>query len=399
MNTSFLSIGESKKVSSLNELESATIDWLRFPLALAVIFIHNFGNKGIDLDYIHSNPTSLESTYDFIRIFFSNIATHFSVPTFFMISGYLFFFKLNEWNMDIYKTKMLKRFKSLFIPYILWICIGILFAELPTLVGVFLKGEPISGLWKCLMENGGIRMFWDSRVWGLNYTNWFGHITPESSPILVPLWFVRDLMVVVLFTPIIYYFIRKMRFGFIIALGLCYLSGVFIPIHGFSACCFFWFSLGAYFSINRKCMVESLYKLHIPAYILTCLTLIPLVWFNGRKGDEIATNQLASVLYPIYAMGAVISSVSIASALLRLKIVGVNKKIAKATFFIFLSHIFILGYVKAIFDKIFPLSNYILQSVAYLASPIITAAICLLIFELMNKYMPKVLSLLVGSRT
>ena len=75
-----------------NELESATIDWLRFPLAVAVVYIHNFGSSVFDLKSIYSNPTSAESIYNFIRIFISNIGTHFAVPTFFMFSGFLFFY-------------------------------------------------------------------------------------------------------------------------------------------------------------------------------------------------------------------------------------------------------------------------------------------------------------------
>ena len=97
-------------------------------------------------------------------------------------------------------------------------------------------------------------------------------------------------------------------------------------------------------------------------------------------------------------MGAVVSSVSIAVILLKNRIVGVNQKIAKATFFIFLSHIFVLGPVGWISNRLFVSTDYLLQTIVYIARPIVTAIVCLLIFELMNKFTPRFLSLLVGSR-
>lgn len=398
MNLSIFKIGEIKKLSSMDELESATIDWLRFPLALAVVFIHDFGTKDINLVFLHKYPTSLISIYDFIRIVFSNIATHFAVPTFFLFSGYLFFYKMNVWNRNTYKKKIVKRFKSLLIPYVLWNCIYILYIQCLKLGGIILKGKPLSGIWEFVTQHHGLSMFWDSEVWGFNNTNLLGYSMVSSSPILIPLWFLRDLIVVVLFTPLIYYLIKKLDVFFIVILSLCYLSNIFIVIPGFSIDSFFWFSFGAYFSINKKNMVEILYKYRFQAILISILTLIPLVWFNGRIGDGVTTNRLAQILYPIYVTGAVVSSISISAALLKKQIVGVNQKLAKATFFIFLSHIFILNNVSLILNKVFIQANYVLRIVVYIVSPFLTIIICVALFELLNKFTPKLLSFLVGSR-
>ncbi len=43
-----------------------------------------------------------------------------AVPCFFLISGYLFFKKLEDWNLDMWKGKMVRRVHSLLIPYVLW---------------------------------------------------------------------------------------------------------------------------------------------------------------------------------------------------------------------------------------------------------------------------------------
>ena len=314
-----------------------------------------------------------------------------------MISGFLFFYKIKAWNLDIYKQKLRKRFKSLFIPYILWIALCILQTEIFKFLGVLIKGKPISGLWQYIIDNGGIHLFWNSEIWGLNYTNWLGYPTPLSGPTLIPLWFVRDLLVVIIFTPIIHYVIKKFNIIPIIVLGLCYISGIFIRLDGFSANCFFWFSLGAYFSIKN--MVNCIQKIRIPAYIIAICSLLPLIWLNGRKGDGITMNPISNVLYYIYVISAVFSAVSITAVLLRNKKIKVNTTLTKTTFFIFLSHIFILMYVTTLLDKIItPETNYLLQTFSYLVKPILTVIICIAIYKVLHKFFPKILSVLVGNR-
>lgn len=372
-----------------NELESATIDWLRFPLVVAVVYIHNFGPRVFDLKSIYSNPTSAESIYNFIRIFISDIGTHFAVPTFFMFSGFLFFYNLKEWNVNIYRLKLLKRFKSLFIPYVLWITIYIVFLEMRVLGGIIIHGRSFIGLLDWIKDNGGIRMFWDSIVFG-PYSN---------APVLIPLWFVRDLMVTILFSFVIYYLVKKFKFCILIILAALDFSNVFIPVHGFSSTCFFWFSLGAYFSIYKKNMIECIWKYRIQAYIIAISTIVPLIWLYGEKEDSTTMNHIFSILHQIYIYSAVFSVISITSLLLDKHIVRKKEILSKASFFIFVSHLFILRYIKLLLDEVTPGTNYLLQSVSYLICPIITVSICLLIFEFMSKYMNGILSILLGRRS
>jgi hypothetical protein len=89
---------------------SDTINFMRYPLALAIIFTHAPGLIPINLDLIHENPFSLYSFYDMLRIFFSNVITRISTPTFLLISGYLFFYNSQSWNWDVYFTKLKRDF-------------------------------------------------------------------------------------------------------------------------------------------------------------------------------------------------------------------------------------------------------------------------------------------------
>lgn len=381
-----------------SNLQSLVIDWLRFPLAIAVVFIHSFGSKQINLDTLHEKPFCMESIYDFIRITLSNIGTHFAVPVFFMFSGFLFFYKIKDFDFSIYKNKLRKRFHSLFIPYISWIILFVMQTEIRKIAGVIIKGKPVSGLWQYLVDIGGIHIFWDSSKWGFNVKNLLGWSSPGTAPILVPLWFIRDLMDVVLFTPIIYYLIKKFKAIPLFVLAACYITGFWFQAPGFSANAFFWFSFGAYFSIHGKDMVAFIYRFRIPAYIICIMTLLPLIWFNGKKGDEVTTNMTAVALYPFYIISSVFSVVNIATMLIKKGKVIVYPHLAKVSFFVFLSHVFVLQYVNLVKDRLVVSDNYIVLTLVYLAVPMITVVICLFIYRLLDLYMSRILAFLTGSR-
>ncbi len=390
---------DSKSYPEDSNLQSLVIDWLRFPLAIAVVFIHSIGSKVIDLNRLHSNPFTLESIYDFLRITLSNVGPRFAVPVFFMFSGFLFFYKVKDFNLSVYKQKLRKRFKTLFIPYISWIVLYIILdTEIINVADVINNVKPVSEIWQCLIGNGGLHMFWDNNVWDLNSKNWIGWTTTMSGPVLIPLWFVRDLMVVVLLTPIIYALIKRFNFLPIVLLGFCYISGIWIQIPGFTIIAFFWFSLGAYFSIRGKNMIASIYRWRFPAYIVCICTLLPLIWFNGKKGDGITANVIAQSIYPFYEIAVSLSVVSIAATLIQRGKVKVYPHLAKVSFFLFLSHSFVLGHMFVNVNKCLPSYNYIMIIVKYLIAPTATVVVCLIIYRALDKCFPKFLSFVTGSR-
>lgn len=379
-------------------LQSAVIDWLRLPLAIAVVFQHSFGapeHVDVDMVRLHECPLSWQSMYDFVRIAGSYIITDCAVPTFFMISGFLFFYKVKEWNMSVYGNKLKKRFWSLFVPYILWICLFVLHTEMLILGGVLLHGKPLSGMWEYIIDNGGLNMLWDSfHGEGCYTTDVFGHPAPPTGPVLAPLWFVRDLMVVVLFTPLIHWLIKRFHFIPVIFFGICYFTRLFIPVHGFSADCFFWFSLGAYFSIGGKNMVTQLYRFRYPAYVIALLAIIPLIWYNGKG------NEMVHYLYYTYVVCAVISLVSIAAWLLRNGKVKLNHWLARTTFFIFLCHMFVWEYVRVyMYNVLVPEDCYPIMIIAYLIRPFVIVVLCIALYWLLERYLPRLLSVLTGGRT
>lgn len=206
-------------------------------------------------------------------------------------------------------------------------------------------------------------------------------------------------MIVVIFSPLLHWLIRHLRFLPILFFGLCYVCRVFVPIHGFSATCFFFFSLGAFFSINGKNMVTSISRLRYPAYAIALVSMLILVWVNGRKGDGVTTQpQWVHLLYYAYVMSAVVAVVSIASWLLSAKKVRVIPWLARSSFFIFLSHIMVLGLVGRFTHHFIAPDSWALMTVEYLCRPLITTFLCLALYWFLERQAPRLLAVLTGGR-
>ena len=123
------------------KVQSEAIDLLRFPLAIMVLFIH-MNPSVINLLDADFSLFSGYGIYNVIGILLSHVLTHIAVPTFFFISGFLFFVNFMEWSWDGYKKKMKSRVKTLLIPYMLWNAIPFLILVLAMVAGVVIKGNP-----------------------------------------------------------------------------------------------------------------------------------------------------------------------------------------------------------------------------------------------------------------
>ena len=94
----------SERLISVNDneaLQSQAIDLLRFPLAIAVIFIHM--NPAVTPILTAEFPLlSGHGILNIIQIALSRVLSSVAVPCFFLISGFLFFNNFREWNWDRY---------------------------------------------------------------------------------------------------------------------------------------------------------------------------------------------------------------------------------------------------------------------------------------------------------
>lgn len=223
-----------------DELQSKTIAFLRFPLIVGVVLIHCYYKElpigGVKVPVMDEYPI-----YKLIADLFSQVLARTAVPLFFLISGYLFFYK-SSFSWPMYGSKLRKRAQTLLLPYLFWN---------GALVGLHLLIEllfpsVLSGEVKPVLDYGWCD-WWDI-FWAREPSEPGG----MPMPINYPLWFIRDLMVLVVFSPLVYAMVRYLRQYALALLGFLWLiyDGASSP--GLSPTAWFFFSLGAFYSVHRR---------------------------------------------------------------------------------------------------------------------------------------------------
>lgn len=376
------------------EQESKAIDLCRLPLALAVIFIHlNMMQNATMVNWAHLGSMDV---YRLVECAVTNELAAIAVPLFFLISGYLFFYRVPNFNLGVYTSKIKRRFFSLFVPYVVFNVLaiaGLLFKY--TLVNHnFMKScQQLLGDGKWCLN------LWCARIY--HATNIAGFEMYSGFPINVPLWFVRDLMVVSVLSPLVYWGVKKGKGWLVALMAVLYVLNIWIPFVGFGAVTWFFFALGAFLSLNGKGMANAFFRLRWPLF-LAFLTLFVLDFYtDGSKVD--------AYVHRSFLLAAVPTAFNVVLWLTGNRNRNVPKWVGQAAFFVFAIHTLPLP-----FPYHYP---FMLRPVEFFKTNLWTnssngfvcigefflmwlgvAAFCLAIFFLMKKLCPSALNFLTGKR-
>ena len=205
---------------------SQKIKRISFLLIIMVVFLHSYN---IDIKQGGKVLVFAKDWNWFLQNFISNGLTRIAVPMFFLISGYLFFldqkFGLNEiW------LKIKKRFKTLVVPYLIWTLFGLL-------LYFTLQSIPQSQ-----------SFFTKKLIKDYTVLEWLNAIFNE--PIPYQLWFLKDLIVMVFLSPMIYFAIKNLRAVFLLTMFGFWLFNqdtVFLTSEAL-----LFFSLGIYINIQAN---------------------------------------------------------------------------------------------------------------------------------------------------
>ena len=318
---------------------------LRFPMIVLVTFAHSYGEVAEGFSLL----TSEWNTYEFLKLMVSQTLVKVAVPVFFIMSGYLFFANVEKWSLKVYKAKMLRRMKTLLMPYLLW----------NLLMAVKLKSFSWNIFWA----------FWCPA--GIQ-TDWFGQEQLMTAPANMPLWFLRDLMVVSLLTPIIYIGLRKLGSWLMAILTIFYLSGICAFIPGLSAYAVYFFILGAFLSIRKKDIIATAKRYEWPAYVLSLiLTIAMMLTYN--------TPVFSSLMLCFRLVGAV-AVFCLASRILASTTKRLPSLVCDSTYFIYLAHyVFFFSFIDTAFFTLFGTSTTTL-SIHYLFAPLLKVFILTIIY-------------------
>lgn len=303
-----------------------------------------------------------------------------AVPLFYLISGFLFFVKIPQCCADML-PKIKKRCRTLLIPYLLaniftfifYAVINLIAHQIPAVDSIVnfkvLDTVVAEGLWPTIK---------------LVFIN---------PPIAFQLWFVRDLMVVILFSPIIYLILSYMasaRWTSILLL-LLLLLGLVVPVHLPFDIAALWFTLGGLISICRI----DISPISKPLYPAICLlsAYACLCVFNG---NGLLPGYLTCVI-PLVGIPALWYTYD---TVMHIRPSLQNSKpivlASKYTFFVYLCHEPLLN----IFKKLPMLFNRseIMLVFCYLLIPIFFYALACIAGNVLKRYFPVLYSLYTGGR-
>ena len=167
---------------------SVKLKVISFFLIVLVIFLHSYNlvlEKSTGNIVLHAGYSS------YVQYFFTQGIARVAVPLFFAISGYLFFLNITG-KPDEFLAKMKKRLKTLLIPYLFWSFLGLLF-------NYTLQQFPFS------------RRFFTHKLFA-DYTAAELFYTILFDPVPYQLWFLRDLIILVILSPVIFLLIIYLRY-------------------------------------------------------------------------------------------------------------------------------------------------------------------------------------------
>ncbi len=346
-------------------LQSKAIDALRFPMAVAVVMLHH----GLTLMDDATGPLRT------CLIVFQEGLCRLAVPCFFFISGYLFFNKLQDWSWGEWTRKIKSRGRTLLVPYLLWNLIAFFaywgFARL--------QGDGIS-LQEHFLNNGGLRLFWG--------TNGDIPLGVRSAPCDPPLWFIRDLMLFTLLTPLIHLFLRWTR-GF----GALAIAVFFLFVPGIIPEGFVFYLTGCAFQLQRKNVVETLWPRRVVFYLFSVVFLIALcTLFDNEYWRRLAKN--------LFLFCGIAAAFCATAHLLQQDRIRVHPFLARSSFFIFAAHeILILhNFARPLAYTLLPNSGAFWPCVEFFLTPALAVGICLGLLFLMERLIPRTTALLTGNR-
>lgn len=311
---------------------------------------------------LHANMASLcTGGISFLQEVMTAEVTRIAVPLFYLISGFLFFINYkNTWSD--YQRKLGTRTRSLLVPYVLFLLCGCI------IMFVLNHAYTIEVFWK-IVKNGIL----------------------YSPPIFYPLWFLRDLYIMSLLAPIVYWIIRKVPILLIIPIIVWALGKN--PFIFPTAEAMLFFSVGAFFTTKVKWLEKTAHEGAWSCFFLW----IFLCFFNCYVSEKVLTLPYAThcviLLLGIYAVWILYDKLYSRFS------VGIKfATIYKYSFFIYLLHEPILTILKKI--GLFVLGNSSWSiGIIYIFASILTILIVYGIGLGLNTYCPKALAVITGGRT
>lgn len=236
----------------MNTYLSKKLTFFSFWLMVLVVLLHS-----LNIDFKECNDVLCNVQY-LLSYKLSQIA----VPLFFMISGYLYFHKISvnqKFNFSFFLQNNKKRIRTVLLPYVLWCTFWFLLIYILQSIPLFAKYFP-QPLYAMSIKDKLLNLYY----YPLNY----------------PFWFLRELIVIFLITPVIFLLVKYTRWGSILVLFLLMILYSklisFNNITFLSAIPLFYFGVGSFLSLNKINIVFKAKK-HVALFLIILWVLLNLL--------------------------------------------------------------------------------------------------------------------------
>ena len=338
------------------------ITWLRFPLIFLIILLHCYSTVRLPGDH---------GLYFRVIYPFSLWLGETGVPGFFFISGFLFFLSKKS-----YQQKLETRFHTLLIPYLLW---NALLIALYFLVNVAGYPQDING--KNMADYtyiDYIRAFWDRGSYDEG----------NFVPILCPFWYIRNLLIMSILSPVLYHIIKYVREIFLLAVAIWWLL---TPHNAFIAQTVLFFSLGAYFSILGKNPLGTFCE-QKKLYVTLCIVL-------AFADIVVHTAYVTPINLQLHRLALIFNIPTLFLLADYCCQRGFTSKLLpNAAFIVFSVHYPIVVVMRKVCAAKLGEASDLIHIPLYFLCVIIATIISILIYIGLDRYLPKVKNILSGNR-
>lgn len=359
---------------------SRTIDFARIALIVGLVFLHYgmfpnfrlspFGGMSITEYEVATFVNS------FLLFFFLSV-----VPLLSMISGWLFFSFLDAADAEpvaALSSRVRKRVVTLYLPLVLW---NFLYLAVLLIVFACSPRYPVLHALNIDFSQAGPRQFFNA-IFALDH-----------HPLAFQFWFVRDLFLTVLLSPILWALLKWMPFTAAVALGVVWLVNYDLEIF-FRPDVVFFFYVGGLIRSKRIDVGISAQAtiLFVVAYVLIVV---------ARAMAPYAFDEPTPVLGAMTRAMRLVGVIACWGLFLRLAASGWGGKIARwgpFAFFLYATHFPLIAEIKLLLWKWLPEINDLWMVIHYLLSVLLTIVICLGGGVLLGRHAPNAFALLNGGR-
>lgn len=347
---------EGKKCSQI-------VDEMRFPLAVMVVLQHSMPNS-----------RAVEGTIsEYVRLLLHGFCDC-AVPVFLLISGYLFFINIEKFTWSVYRNKIKSRIETIVIPYLVWNILYIVFHALQSIAFPLQMIESGKLPIQDFTVINYLSCFWNNNVMGAGN---------NDSPINIPLWYLWDLFILCLTTPVLWLVLRYLKYWFLIAItfvwiftdwkGLCtglnpgnlvfFATGAYLgmlKITEFRCYRYYWLAISAFIAIlcfrvysNAPSLFYYLLILSSSLSFLICfINTSTHKWLAGKKGY---------------------------------------------TMMIYVMQVFWLSIINQTYQRLFPESTDVVRIVSFFVLCVFTVIACIYTTRIGRRYIPNIMKF-IGDR-